>query len=81
MSKVNPYLLISKTLICAVYVDDCLFWERSQYDIDNVMKSFKEDSPSYNWEHSKEKSVFEFLGIDIKTLDDSGYQFCETGLI
>ena len=23
----------------------------------------------------------EFLGIDIKTLDDGGYQFCQTGLI
>ena len=34
------------------------------------MKSFKEDGPSYNWENSKEESVSEFLGIDIKTLDD-----------
>ena len=23
----------------------------------------------------------EFLGIDIKTLDDGGFQFCQTGLI
>ena len=26
-------------------------------------------------------SVSEFLGIDIKTLDDGGCQFCKTGLI
>ena len=45
------------------------------------MKSFKEDGPSYNWEHSKGESVSEFLGIDIKTLDDGGFQFCQTGLI
>ena len=45
------------------------------------MKYFKEDGPSYNWEHSKGESVSEFLGIDIKTLDNVGSQFCKTGLI
>ena len=53
MSKVDPYLFISNTVICVVYLDDCLFWARSQSDIDNVMKYFKEDGPSYNWEHPK----------------------------
>ena len=78
MSKVDPCLLIYKTVICVVYGDDCLFWERSQYNIDNVMKSFKEYGPCYNWEHSKGESVSEFLVIDIKTLDDGGFQFCIT---
>ena len=81
MSKVDPCLFLYKTLICVVYVDDCLFWARSQCEIDNVMKSFKEDGPSYNWEHSKGESVSEFLGIYIKTLDNGGFQFCQTGLI
>ena len=49
MSKVDPCMFMSKTLICVVYVYDCLFWERSQPDIDNVIKSFKEHGPSYNW--------------------------------
>ena len=53
MSKVDPCMFMSKTVICVVYVDDCIFWARSQYEIDNVMKSFKEDGPSYNWEKSK----------------------------
>ena len=48
MIKVDTCLFMSKTVICVVYVDDCLFWERSKSDIDNVMKSFKEDDPSYN---------------------------------
>ena len=39
---------MSKPVICVVYVDDFLFWARSKSDIDNVMKSFKEDGPSYN---------------------------------
>ena len=72
---------MSKTVICVVYLDDCLFWARSKYGIDNVTKSFKEDGPSYNWEHPKVESVSEFLGIDIKTLDNSGFPFFQSGLI
>ena len=64
-----------KTMICVVYVDDCLFWARSQSEIDHVMKSFKEDGPNYNCEHSKVESVSEFLALDIKTLDNGGSQF------
>ena len=45
------------------------------------MKSFKEDYPNYNWEKSKLKSVYEFLGIDTKTLDDGIFQFFQTELI
>ena len=81
MSKVDPFLFMSKTVIFLVYVYDFLFWERSQSEIYNVMKSFKYDGPSYNWGHSKGESVSEFLGIDIKTLDNGGFQFCQTGLI
>ena len=81
ISKVDPCWFMSKTVICVVYVDDCLFWARSKYEINNVIKSFKEDGPSYNWEHSKVESVSEFLAIYIKTLDDGRYQFCKNGLI
>ena len=37
----DPCLFMSKTVMCLVFVDDFLSWARSQYDIDNVMKSFK----------------------------------------
>ena len=50
-SKVNPRLFMYKTVIYVVYVDDCIFWARSQSEIDNVMKSSKEDVPNYNWDH------------------------------
>ena len=30
INKVDPCLFMSKTVICVVYVDDCLFWTRSQ---------------------------------------------------
>ena len=36
---------------------------------------------SYNWEHSKSESVYELSGIDIKSLDDGGFQFYQTILI
>ena len=75
MIKVYLYLFMSKTVMCVVYVDHCLFWERSQSKIDNVMKPFKEDGPSCNWEHPKGESVSELLGIDINTLDNGGFQF------
>ena len=35
-------MFMSKTVICVLYGDDCLFWARSQSEIDNVMKYFKE---------------------------------------
>ena len=53
VSKVYPFLFISKTVMCVIYVDDDLFWAHSQSDIDNVMKSFNDDGPSYNLEQSK----------------------------
>ena len=65
MSKVDPCLFTSKTVVCVVYVDDCLFLAHSQSEIDNVMKSFNWYGPSYNWEHSKGKSVSGNLYQDI----------------
>ena len=72
---------MSKNIICVVYVNDFMFWKHSQSKIGNVMKSFKEDWPSYSLEHSKGESVSEFLSIDIQTLDDGGFKFYQTGLI
>ena len=80
MSKVTC-LFMYKNVISVLYVDDCLFWACSKSDIDNVMNYFKEDSTSYNWEHSKVESLSEFLFINIKTLDYGGSQFFQTGLI
>ena len=49
--KVDPCMVMYKNAICVVYVDTCLFWASSKSEIDNVIKSFKEYGPSYNWEH------------------------------
>ena len=74
-------MFVSMDVICVLYMDDLLFFKRSQYDIDSVTKSFKEYVPSYNWEQSKVESVSELLGIDSNTLDYGGFQFFQTGLI
>ena len=46
MSKVDPCLFMYNTVVCVIFVDDCLFWARPQSDIDNVTKSFKKNVPS-----------------------------------
>ena len=51
--NVDPWLFMSKTVICVVYMNDFIFWESPQFDIDNFMKYFKEDGPNYNWDHPK----------------------------
>ena len=45
--KVDPCVFMTKTVMCVVYVDDCISWSCSQSDIDNVIKYFNEDGPSY----------------------------------
>ena len=39
MSKVDPCLFMSKTVICVVYVDDCLFWAHSQSEINKEINN------------------------------------------
>ena len=81
LSKVDPFLFISKTVICVVYVDYFILWEYLQSDIGKVMNYFKGYGPSYNGEHSKGESVSEFLGIYIKMLDNGVFDFCLTVVI
>ena len=45
VSKVYPWLFMPKTVICVLYVDDCIFWEHSQSEFDNLMKYFEEGGP------------------------------------
>ena len=73
MRELDPCLFMSNTVICVVYVYDCIFWALSQYDIDIIMKSFKEDGSIYSRENSKGESVYEPLGIDINMLNDGGF--------
>ena len=40
-SKVDPCMFMSKPMICVVYVDNCLFWARSQSEIDICNELFQ----------------------------------------
>ena len=60
MRKVDPCLFMYKNVICVVYVDDCLFWPRSQSEIDNVMKYFNDDGPSYIGNTQKENQCLSY---------------------
>ena len=72
---------MSKIVISVLYLDAFLFYVSSQSDIDNVILYFNRGGTSHNWENSNGESVSKFLGIDIKTLDNGGFPFCQTGLI
>ena len=45
----GTFLFVYKTVTCVAYVNSFIFWERSQYDIDKFINSFKEYRPNYNW--------------------------------
>ena len=49
-------------------------------DSDKVLKSFKDDGDEYNWKMSDEGTVTEYLGINIKKLEDGGYRLTQPGL-
>ena len=79
--KVDPCLFKYKTVICILYVYDCLFWALSKSGIENIMKSFKTDRHSYNYKLSKEYLAYEYLDTDIRKLYGGGFQFYETVLV
>ena len=43
--EVNPCVFMSNTVICVVYLDDCLFWVNSQHDIGNIMSYLNSMDP------------------------------------
>ena len=63
------------------YVENFIFWGRSQYYIDNIMKSLRDYCHIYSWKLSKGESVYNFLGIYTKTLYNGVFKFYQTGLI
>ena len=49
VSKVDPCVFMSKTIIYVVYVYYCLFWARSKSNIDHSTKYFKKYGTNYSW--------------------------------
>eukprot|EP00957_Ditylum_brightwellii_P000621 48476-Ditylum_brightwellii.AAC.1 len=79
--KADPYLFISKKVVCICYVDDRLLFAKDSKDIDAVLKSLKEDGDKYNWKMAEGDSVEEFLGIKVNYLGGGTYKLTQGGLI
>lgn len=80
-SKVDPCVFIRPDCIFCVWVDDALIFARNRSVIDELLQSFIDDGDKYNWEHTEEGSVTEYLGIDFSRLHDGGWKLTQTGLI
>ena len=67
-SQHDSCLFISDTVICLVYVDDCLFFSKHQHDIDSAIKRIKDTGMNLE----KEDDAAGFLGVNIERNDDDG---------
>jgi hypothetical protein len=71
-SKHDPCLFISDTVICVVYVDDCLFFACNEEAIQNAIQMIKDKGMDLE----VEDSVGGFLGISIqRTANDDGDEY------
>ena len=46
----DPCMFLSDIEICLVYVDDCLLFTNKQYDINEVISSFRVCGDKFKWE-------------------------------
>ena len=68
-------------LIC-LFVDDLVLVSNKQRHIDDFIKTLIEDGDKYNWEHTREGDLAEFLGIELHRSDDrKSFQLLQKGLI
>ena len=66
-SKVDPCLYFKDDVICAIYVDDTIFWSPDDTKIDQTITELK----ALNFDLTDEGEVDSFLGIKIETTDDN----------
>ena len=62
-SELDPCLFISKKMVCASCVDDCLCWFKDDKTFNKLTKTFKDCGDEFNWEMTVEQDVTAFLGI------------------
>jgi hypothetical protein len=80
LKQLDPCLFRSNDVICVCYVDDCLFFSRSEDAIDRVIDSLREAKPTA-FQLNVEDSVAGFLGILLEVQDDGSIELKQTGLI
>ena len=74
--NVDPCLFISDSVICLVYVDDCLFFARDQADIDLAVERLKG-----HFKLEVEDEVGGFLGVHIERNEKNQVILTQKGLI
>ena len=77
-SDFDECLFIHEKIICITYVDDCLFFAKSNDDINDMIDKLKKDS-SLSIEF--EDNVAGFLGVLLTKNDDSSITLTQCGLI
>jgi hypothetical protein len=81
MKNLDPCLFQSKDVIVLTYVDDCLFFSKSESAIDSVIESLRRPEP-VKFLLNVEEDVAGFLGILIdRTRQDGSIELLQTGLI
>ena len=65
-SKVDPCLFYKNNIVCAIYVDDTIFWSPDESIIDTTISKIK----SLNFDLADEGDVDSFLGVKIDTDED-----------
>ena len=66
-SNLDPCLFVRKSVIALCYVDDILFYARTNDEIDSLISKLKRDGLMIR----KEGSAEGFLGVDVKSLDST----------
>ena len=79
-SELDPCLFISAEVLCLCYVDDCLFFSKSERKIDEVIEDMKRPNPT-PFLLNVEDTVAGFLGILMEPQDDGTIELKQTGLI
>ena len=72
----DPCLFLSDTVICLVYVDDCLFFGKEQSHIDAAINRITETGMVLEVEND----AAGFLGVNINRLEDGTIELTQPGL-
>ena len=76
-SDFDECLFIHEKIICVTYVDDCLFFAKSNDDINEMIEKLKKDS---GLSIEFEDNVAGFLGVLLTKNDDSSITLTQSGL-
>ena len=81
-SDIDPCLFISPTIIIALYIDDCCIAFSDQSDFDRLLQFFENDGDKFDWEHTVDGTLHEYLGIEINDIEDGkAVRLTQVGLI